>query len=438
MKTNFLQWGFIVATLLFFSSCHKDDAPEEALEETLTTQATPEDTTENTSKIFSSPGASWHSVPSSDETTGFVRPPASSTVKERDHDGDVVRSFSIERETSDWLFIKEATGNTPLRMRLPIGNQGHIGYAQRFNTSTNQYQNWLRYRYNSFRCRGNADKTAPSVICKTTSITLPAGTSLPNLVIPTYVTAIDDCQGDTVTITQSPASGTIIKEGTQTIVFSAKDKSGNTGFCSIKVVGDKPCNTPPTINCGITGRKLLIAGNRLPDYRSSFNVSNNCTSVTKTQSPNPRKRVRIGEQTITITATDENGNSSNCQFIVLGKKCGTKKPSIQTFDKFCFLSRHAVEATNTSADKYQWKVTGNAQIGQFSNGRLGLINSGTIYTTSKKVIDIYTGNGKFNHNFTQRILPEGNRVTIWVRARKGNCDWSDWKIVNKSTVRVCI
>ncbi len=316
MKTTFLQWGLIVATVLFFTSCHKDDAQEEGLEELMTEQAA----SENTSKFFSppsTPGASWHSVPSSDERTGFIRPPASSFVKERNHDGDVIRSFSIVRETRDWLFLKETTTSTPLQMRLPIGIQGHIGYAQRLNTSTNQYQNWLRYRYNSFGCRGNADKTAPAVICKKTSITLPAGSRLPNLATPTYVIANDNCQGNTVTIIQSPASGTIVKRGTQTIVFSAKDNSGNTGFCSMKVIGNTPCNTPPTINCGIIGAKTQILGSRLLDYRDSFNVSDSCTSVTKTQSPAPGSIVTKGAITITITATDQNGNSSNCEFSVI-------------------------------------------------------------------------------------------------------------------------
>jgi hypothetical protein len=54
----------------------------------------------------------------------------------------------------------------------------------------------------------------------------------------------------------------------------------------------------------------------LADYRSSVVASDNCSSVTLTQSPLPGTFIPLGTTAVTITATDACGNSTSCNFIV--------------------------------------------------------------------------------------------------------------------------
>lgn len=434
LKLKKTVFSIALGLLVFQTSCNKDDEQLEPQQENKIEESTTTDS--ELSKISSSFGASWHSVPSSDQTTGFSRGSSSNTVRETDHDGDLVRSFLVERETSSRLFLRQNPGT--LRISLPIGDQGHIAYAQTF--SSNRWVDWRRFRYNSYRCRGNADKTKPTITCRTSSIELVPGTSLPNL-ISRHVTATDDCQGSSVTVTQSPASGTSVRSGRQTITFTAKDRNGNTASCSMIVIGNTcaPSETvDPRINCGITGTRTLETGSRLPDYRRSFSATDNCTSVTLSQSPSSGSTVREGNQTITITARDQNGNSSRCRFTVKGERCSTNRPSLTAPNNFCFLSRHNVRASNTTADEYEWRVSGNGHIGRFQNGQLAFVRSGVTYKTSSNNVDIYTGNGRTNYNNTLAINPRTNQVTIWVRAKNDDCTWSGWRIVYKNAVRNCL
>ena len=75
------------------------------------------------------------------------------------------------------------------------------------------------------------------------------------------------------------------------------------------VITNCPSNitlNPNTIGCSVS----------LVNYVNSITVSDNCSSVSVSQSPLPGTKLNLGANLITLTATDACGNSSSCQFTI--------------------------------------------------------------------------------------------------------------------------
>ncbi|HEX7846666.1 MAG TPA: HYR domain-containing protein, partial [Chitinophagaceae bacterium] len=130
-------------------------------------------------------------------------------------------------------------------------------------------------------------------------------------------TVSDNCPG-TITVTQSPAPGTILNgTGTTVVTLAATDAKGNTASCSFNVT--RVDQTAPTIVCP-ADKTLALGANcnaTLPDYRSQATASDNCGTPTITQSPAAGTILTgAGTTTVTLTATDASGNTSSCTFIV--------------------------------------------------------------------------------------------------------------------------
>jgi gliding motility-associated-like protein len=142
-----------------------------------------------------------------------------------------------------------------------------------------------------------------------------------NFTIPDYTgeaTIIDNCAS--VTITQSPISGTVITgHGTlQTIMLTADDGSGNIAQCTFNVTLND--TILPTISCPVDKIEYVDASCNftIPDYTGEVIANDNCGSVTIIQSP-VAGAVIIGQgtvQTITMTANDGNGNITKCTFSI--------------------------------------------------------------------------------------------------------------------------
>ncbi len=142
----------------------------------------------------------------------------------------------------------------------------------------------------------------------------------------------DDCKEFTpVTITQSPAAGTVLGTGVHTITITATDGSGNSSSCTTTfTVKDI---TPPVITACAALQVQEVSSNGcsgvVPDYRNSITVQDNCTSrdqLTITQHPAAGTVLGIGIHGITITVTDASGNSSFCTATLEIKD--TQKPTI--------------------------------------------------------------------------------------------------------------
>ncbi len=132
--------------------------------------------------------------------------------------------------------------------------------------------------------------------------------------------ATDNCTATSaISISQSPASGTILTVGTTVVTISGTDISGNVGTCTFQVIVED--NTDPQITCPANAN--VVVDNScdfvLPDYTNDATVTDNCTAanaITFSQFPTVGTTINGGgfTQLIAITAMDASGNSEQCFF----------------------------------------------------------------------------------------------------------------------------
>jgi uncharacterized repeat protein (TIGR01451 family) len=157
-----------------------------------------------------------------------------------------------------------------------------------------------------------SDTTAPTV-------TAPADSSASadascQAAVPNYTansTASDNCDSS-VTLTQSPAAGTMVGAGPHTVTVTGTDDAGNQGTDTVVfTVNDTtaPSVTAPADSSASADASCLAP---VPDYTANSTASDSCdSSVTLTQSPAAGTLVTIGAHTVTVTGTDDAGNHSS-------------------------------------------------------------------------------------------------------------------------------
>jgi hypothetical protein len=155
------------------------------------------------------------------------------------------------------------------------------------------------------------DNTPPTITACATAQSALANNSC-QAVVPNFtsgVTAADNCGG--VSITQSPAAGTLVGLGATTVTLTVKDGAGNSSACTTTfTVTD---NTPPTLTLppamsATTGASTTACGTvvTLPPPTGS----DNCGGVTIMCTGVPSGNLfPVGTTTITCTATDGSGNT---------------------------------------------------------------------------------------------------------------------------------
>ncbi len=176
----------------------------------------------------------------------------------------------------------------------------------------------------------------PNGCLVTTSTTVEVGGSVPPTVsCPTgpSVSADGNCQaevpnvlsgvtvsggctsGGEITVSQSPAAGTLVGVGTHTITVTATDGAENSATCTTSfTVTD---NTAPTVICSAVPGASADANCQaaVPNVLGGLSLSDNCSAasaITMSQSPAAGTLVGVGAHTITVTATDAAGNSASC------------------------------------------------------------------------------------------------------------------------------
>ncbi|WP_343613736.1 HYR domain-containing protein [Flavobacterium sp.] len=166
------------------------------------------------------------------------------------------------------------------------------------------------FRKTSKGLKKSADIQPPLLICPSNK-QLPCGSLVPDYLNELIVS--DDSGGD-IYLTQS-TGGTKFYDG-MTIVFTAKDETGNESSCSIIITALTPDVTPPTFTCptNIT----LNCGDVLPNYATNpmMNLEDDCSiSISWEMTPAPGTPFYNGIP-VQIKYTDPSGNSSFCNFNV--------------------------------------------------------------------------------------------------------------------------
>jgi uncharacterized repeat protein (TIGR01451 family) len=160
-----------------------------------------------------------------------------------------------------------------------------------------------------------ADTTPPVI-----TSSCPAGTSasansncqafVPNVI--GGVTATDNCtDAGSLTITQSPAAGTLVGPGTTTITITVRDLANNAATCATTfTVSD---TTPPTAVCKNITVPLDANGNASITAADVDNgSSDNCGIVSRTVSQSAFTCANKGANTVTLTVKDAANNTSTC------------------------------------------------------------------------------------------------------------------------------
>jgi hypothetical protein len=135
------------------------------------------------------------------------------------------------------------------------------------------------------------------------------------------VTANDNCTpSGSLTITQSPAAGTLIGLGATSVTITVRDASNNASTCmaTLTVVD----GTAPTIG-QCAGNVTLFAdascNASVPDLTGLVMASDNCTPsgvLSVMQSPAAGTGITLGDTVVTLTVSDAAGNSTTCQATV--------------------------------------------------------------------------------------------------------------------------
>ncbi|MCB9224919.1 MAG: HYR domain-containing protein, partial [Crocinitomicaceae bacterium] len=133
---------------------------------------------------------------------------------------------------------------------------------------------------------------------------------------------LDNC--GPLTVTQSPAAGTIIT-GTTTVTLTVTDGAGLSTSCSFNVIPTD--QTIPTIACP-PDQNVFFDTNcqyTLLDYTTLPAVADNCGPLTVTQSPVAGTVISL-TTLVTLTVADGAGNLNTCSFNVI--PADTIKPTI--------------------------------------------------------------------------------------------------------------
>ncbi|MBL8863336.1 MAG: HYR domain-containing protein [Planctomycetes bacterium] len=155
------------------------------------------------------------------------------------------------------------------------------------------------------------DTTPPEITCPA-PLALSAGpgclAALPDL---TSSVGVIDC--GPVTLSQSPAAGTLLGLGGTIVTLTALDASGNSSACEVLV--DVADVTPPEVTACAT-RLTIPADTRcqseLPDLRAGVAATDTCSSVTIEQNPPPGAILGLGATLVVLTITDEASNVATC------------------------------------------------------------------------------------------------------------------------------
>src|SRR4029077_18865329 len=110
------------------------------------------------------------------------------------------------------------------------------------------------------------------------------------------------------TVTQSPAIGTLVGLGTNTVTITATDAAGNFNTCTASfIVRDTTAPTITTCATNLIGSANASCQAAVPSFTNAVVASDNCSTIAITQTPTIGTLVGLGTNTVTLTVTDVAG-----------------------------------------------------------------------------------------------------------------------------------
>ena len=228
--------------------------------------------------------------------------------------------------SSNATFTVVASGTAPLSYRwfsgtnlIPSATTATLTLSNVTPASAGQYSVLVTNSYGSAVpspvTLAVQDTTAPAILaCASVRVYAADATchaTLPNLT--GSVTATDTC--GTVSVTQNPPSGTSLGLGVTTVTFTVLDGSGNEATCATTVtVLDQ---SVPVILSSFTNLTLTATSNGptlLPNLTGTNFIlaTDNCASVTVTQSVSTNTPLVLGTNRVVLAAFDAAGNAAYC------------------------------------------------------------------------------------------------------------------------------
>ncbi len=155
------------------------------------------------------------------------------------------------------------------------------------------------------------DTTPPVVTCPGT-IVQSTDPNLCSAMVFYTATATDNVQ--VATFICSPPPGSVFPKGTNTVVCTATDTSGNTASCSFNVVVVD--TQPPAIVCPNSIVLTNDPGQCSAVANFTVTVSDNCPGATVISTPPSGYAFPVGTNTVLCVARDAAGNTNACAFTI--------------------------------------------------------------------------------------------------------------------------
>jgi HYR domain/Secretion system C-terminal sorting domain len=161
------------------------------------------------------------------------------------------------------------------------------------------------------------DVTPPSITCPANTTVAADGTCSGLVGAYAAVAVGDNCSANP-TVTQSPASTTVLTghNDVETVTLTANDGNGNIAACTFTVTLKDV--TPPSVVCAPFTAALNTVGTTAITTSNVYGSgSDNCGTVNQVSvTPNTFTCANLGSNTVTLTVNDGNGNSSTCSAVV--------------------------------------------------------------------------------------------------------------------------
>ncbi len=188
---------------------------------------------------------------------------------------------------------------------------GAIGSGNKNETGRGGWDYWVVQLDGS----GCAGETVPPTITCPADLAVTADASCEGTVpdLTAGATVSDNCSVEAaITVTQSPAVGTVIGVGTTIVTLTATDEAGNTATCTVDVTVED--DSAPQAICQDITIQLDAAGNASITAADIDNGStDNCGITSLSLDRTTFTCADVGVHMVTLTATDAAGLTSSCQ-----------------------------------------------------------------------------------------------------------------------------